>query len=45
MRQEKSLNNENSKFKNPDWSKVKYRNMYKVLKLKAEQNPVVKKKY
>lgn len=35
---------ENSKFKNTDWPNVKYRNMYKVLKLKAEQNPVVKKK-
>lgn len=40
----RKIAHENSKFKNPDWSKVKYRNMYKVLKLKAEQNSVVKKK-
>lgn len=35
---------ENPQFKKDDWSSVKYENMFKILKLKAEQNPVVKKK-
>ena len=33
---------ENKKYRLPNWSKIKYDNMEKVLRLKALQNPIVK---
>ena len=33
---------ENKEYRLPNWSDVKYQNMEKVLRLKVEQNPVVK---
>lgn len=35
---------ENKQYKNPNWSNLKYDYMEKVLRLKAQQNPVVMKK-
>lgn len=35
---------ENKKYKTKDWTKVKYFNMEKVLRLKVSQNPIVMKK-
>lgn len=40
----RKIAHENKKYKKGDWSKVKYLNMEKVLKLKVKQNPIVMKK-
>lgn len=40
----RKIAHENKKYKITNWSDVKYKNMEKVLRLKVEQNSVVKKK-
>ena len=38
----RNIAHENKKFRLSNWSDVKYQNMEKVLRLKVEQNPIVK---
>lgn len=40
----RNIAHNNSDFKDKNWSKIKYKNMEKVLRLKVEQNPIVRKK-
>ena len=40
----RKIAHENNKYKVSNWQDIKYDNMYKVLKLKVVQNPVVKNK-
>lgn len=39
----RNIAHENNKYKVSNWSKIKYENMKKVLRLKTAQNPIVKK--
>ena len=38
----RSIAHENKEYRLPNWSDVKYQNMEKVLRLKVDQNPIVK---
>ena len=38
----RNIAHENKEYRLPNWSDVKYQNMEKVLRLKVEQNPIVK---
>ncbi len=38
----RNIAHENKKIRSSNWSEVKYQNMEKVLRLKVEQNPIVK---
>ena len=40
----RKIAHENKQYKESNWSDIKYDNMEKVLRLKTEQNPIVKKK-
>ena len=40
----RNIAHENKEYKPTNWKDIKYKNMEKVLRLKVEQNPIVKKK-